>query len=103
MYVGCPGNQLNVTIQPPKTRPKLLCQNKNYIGHKLEAYISLLARMQRQKKTVAQTFLHMISSAQSLKHKIHYLNILVQRQIIQTVSVDFDILGDFSSILFSEV
>ena len=52
MYVGYPGIQRDVTIQPVKTRPKLLCQNKSYVGHNLLAYFSLLARM--QKKTAGQ-------------------------------------------------
>ena len=37
MYVGCPGTQWDVTIQPVKTKPKLLCQNKSYVGHNLVA------------------------------------------------------------------
>ena len=47
MYAGCPGTQWDVTIQPVKTRQKLLCQNKSYVGHKLVAYFSLLAKMQK--------------------------------------------------------
>ena len=52
IYLGCPGTQWDVTKQPVKTRPKLLCQNKSYGGHKLVVYFSLYSRM--QKKTVGQ-------------------------------------------------
>ena len=38
MYVGYLGTQWDVTIQPVKTKPKLICQNKSYVRHKLVAY-----------------------------------------------------------------
>ena len=76
MYVGCLGTQWDVTIQPVKTKPKLLCQNANYVRHKLVAYFSCFPRM--QKKTFGQQVFRMISSAQNLKHKIQKLNNLGQ-------------------------
>ena len=48
MYVGCPGTQWNVTVEPVKTKLKLLCQNKSDVGHKLMAYFSLLPRMHEE-------------------------------------------------------
>ena len=94
--MGCPGTQWDVTEQPVKTRPTFHCQNNSYVRHKLVAYFSLLASM--QKKSVGQQVFHMISSALVLKHKTQYLNILGQSQIIQPVSVVLDCLGHFVSI-----
>ena len=93
MCVGCPGTQWDVTIQPLKTRPKLLLQNKSYGGHTFMTYFSLLTRM--QKKASCQKVFRMISSAPDLKHKLRKLNVLGQRQIIQPVPVVSDCLGHF--------
>ena len=93
MCVGFPGTQWDVTIQPLKTRPKLLLQNKSYSGHTFMTYFSLLTRM--QKKASCQKVFHMISSAPDLKPKLRKLNVLGQRQIIQPVPVVSDCLGHF--------
>ena len=57
----CPGNQWCVNIQPVKTRTKLFCKNKSYVGPKLLAFFSLLAVMQEH--PVGEKVIHMISSA----------------------------------------
>ena len=93
MCVGCPGTQWDVTIQPLKTRPKLLLQNKSYGGPTFMTYFSLLTRM--HEKASCQQVFRMISSAPDLKHKLQKLNVLGQRQIIQPVPVDSDCLGHF--------
>ena len=45
MCLGCPVTQWDVTIQPLKSRPKLLWQNKGYGGHTFMTYFSLLTRI----------------------------------------------------------
>ena len=80
-------------MQPLKTRPKLLLQNKSYGGHTYMTYFSLLTRL--QKKASCQKVFRMISSALDLKHKLQKLNVLGQRQTIQPVPVVSDCLGHF--------